>query len=433
MSSRGPFPRRRFLGGAAVALALPPFESLLGKAYGQTARQRVVAIFTPVGVYVPEWPKVTGPLPTTLLTAPLAPIKNKVILTNLNNAAAEPPGGAGDHSCGAGASFSCVPPAKADGAGIRAGVTVDQVAAAHLQQFTRLPSVQLGIIPGKPAGAESGYGSLYGATLSWADGKQPLAPVMDPGAVFDQMFAGLDPGASDAARLARVARRTSVLDYVRDEAAMLRGRLGRSDAAKLDQVVTSVREVERSLATTPGGSCGSGARPTDPDPDYDAKTKLVNNLIVAAFQCDVTRVASSHIARPFPDVSYKFLGVSYGHHTASHYRGNAAKEDAYKRICVWHLEMFADLCTKLQAISEDGGTMLDNTFVVQTSDVCESNSHSHIDTPVALAGGAPFKGGRAIAYPRGTPLASLYLSVLAAAGVPTATFGDGTTPLMDLS
>jgi hypothetical protein len=144
-------------------------------------------------------------------------------------------------------------------------------------------------------------------------------------------------------------------------------------------------------------------------------------------------VASNHIARPFPDISYQFLGVSTGHHAASHYRGNAGKEASYKRICIWHMQMFADLCIKLAAVKEDGGTMLDNTFVVQTSDVGESNGHSHFDTPVALAGGAPFRGGRAVAYPRGTPLAGLFLSVLNAAGVPVTKFGDGIAPLGDLT
>jgi hypothetical protein len=423
--------RRRFLGGAAVAVALPSFESLLGRAQAQAqaARKRVVAVFAPDGMYLPEWPRQSGPLPSTLLTQPLEPVKSKVIVTNLANAAAEPPGGAGDHSCGAGASFTCLPPAKADGAGIRAGITFDQVAARHLGAQTRIPSVQFGILGGKPAGPEAGYGSLYGSTLSWAGEKEPLAPELDPRAVFDRMFSGLDPGESEAARLARQARRTSVLDYVRAEAVVLQGRLGRADAAKLDQVVTSVREIEKSLQAGPAAGCRAAA-PADPGADYDAKARLVNGLIVAAFQCDVTRVASNHIARPFPDVSYKFLGISTGHHGASHYRGNAGKEASYKRICQWHMQMFADLCSKLDAVKEDAGTLLDSTFVVQASDVGDSNGHSHGDTPVVLAGGAPFKGGRAIAFPPKTPLASLYLSVLQAAGVPATRFGsDGAAPL----
>jgi hypothetical protein len=429
----GRFSRRRWLGGAAVALAVPPFESLLGRAYAQAARKRVVTIFAPNGVYMPQWPRQSAPLEMTPLLAPLEPIKNKVIATNLGNAAAEPPGGAGDHACGAGAAFSCAPPAKADGADIRAGITVDQVAANHLKQFTRVPSVQLGILQGRQSCVEAGYSCLYSNTLSWANEKQPLAPVRDPGAVFDQLFAGFDPAESEAARLARVARRTSVLDYVREEAALLKGKLGRADAAKLDEVVASVRDVEKRLQAPAPGKCGL-ARPASPDGDFDAKARLVNDLIVAAFQCDATRVASNHIASPFPDVSYRFLGVSRGHHAASHYKGNPGKEADYQRICLWHVQMFADLCSKLNAVREDGGTMLDSTFVVQSSEVGDSNGHSHADTPVLLAGGAPFKGGRSIAYPRGTPLAGLYLAVLGAAGVPATRFGsDGTAPLAGLA
>jgi Protein of unknown function (DUF1552) len=430
-----PVSRRRFLGGGAVAIGLPAFESLLGKAYAQTvaSRKRVVTVFSPNGQYYKDWlPAQVGPLdqlPPHL--QPFAPVKSKFsVLSNLANLSGRPRGGGGDHAAGTGAAFNCVQVSKADGAGISAGITVDQVAAGHLKQFTRIPSLQLGVLPGRETSVcEAGYGCVYENTISWAGPKQPLAPVRDPLLVFNQIFAGFDPGETEAARAERVARRKSVLDYVREEARWLAGRLGRSDAHKLDQLASSVGDIEKKLQQSGAGQCGI-ARPASPGEDYDARGKLLNDVIVAAFQCDVTRVVSHMLAPPYPNIAYNFIQAPGGHHTCSHWH-NPQEEVYYRAICAWHNRQVADLLGKLDRVPEDGGTLLDNSFVVLTSDCGYSRTHDHANLPVLVGGGAGlFKTGRHVMFPKGTPLANLFISILNAVGVPATSFGsDGRGPL----
>jgi Protein of unknown function (DUF1552) len=431
--------RRRFLGGAAVAIALPPLPSLLGdRAYADAmaSRKRVLTVFAPNGVYYPEWPKAgDGGLDGAPLLEPLAAVRGKVnVLTNLANLAGVPSDGTGDHAAGTGAAFTAVKAARADGAGIRAGVSLDQAAARHLKQFTRLASLQFGVLPGKQASVcEFGYACLYENCISWLDDTQALPPIYNPRAAFEQLFAGLDPASSAANQALRLARRKSVLDYVREETATLKGKLGRSDGLKLEQMLTGIGDLDRKLrALSSGPRCG-GEAPADPGDDLDARGKLFNDVIVAAFQCDVTRVISHILAPPFPDIGYTFLGAASGHHAASHWFDEGQEND-YRKICRWHLRQLGDLLGKLDAVPEGAGTLLDGTFVVQTSDCGYSHTHDHTNLPVVIAGGAGrWKTGRHVVYPPSTPIANLFVSVLNAVGVPTTRFGqDGTRPLENL-
>jgi hypothetical protein len=431
--------RRQFLGGAAVTIALPPFQSLLGdRAYADAmaSRKRVLTLFAPNGVYYPEWPKPDGGLEDAPLLEPLAAVKGKIsVLTNLANLAGVPSDGTGDHAAGTGAAFNAVKVARADGAGIRAGISVDQAAARHLKQFTRIASLQFGVLPGKQASVcEFGYACLYENCISWLDETQALPPIYNPKAAFEQLFAGLDPASSTANQQLRLARRKSVLDYVREETSTLKGQLGRSDGLKLDQMLSGIGDLDRKLRALGGGGprCG-GASSADPGDDLDARGKLFNDVIVAAFQCDVTRVISHILAPPFPDISYTFLGAASGHHAASHWF-DANQENDYRKICRWHMQQLGDLLGKLDAVPDGAGTLLDGTFVMQTSDCGYSHTHDHKNLPVVIAGGAGrFKTGRHVVYPPTTPIANLFISVLNAVGVPATRFGeDGTGPLANL-
>jgi hypothetical protein len=431
--------RRRFLGGAAVAIALPPFESLLGKtARAQaTPRRRLVTVFLPIGMIMDEWtPAATGPLQLSPMTAAFEKVKQKVlILTHLANLSGK--NRPGDHAAGTGAVFNCTRAAKGDGAAIRAGVSVDQVAAQHLRQFTPVPSLQLGVIKGRRTGVcEAGYSCVLENTISWADERTPLPPAQNPAAVFDQLFAGLDPRETAAARTARIAGKRSLLDYVRDESRLLAGKLGRSDATKLDQLLTGIGDIERQLQTSSATSCGSMTRPApDSDtPDYKVNAQVMNALIATAFQCDVTRVVSHQIAPSYPAISYSHIGVSAGHHSLSHFH-SAGDKVLYRKCAQWHMTVIADLLEKLDAIDDGGGTLLDHTFVVQSSDIGNPQNHDHAHLPVLVGGGGGvFKMGRHVSYPVETPIANLFISVLNGLGVPATSFGaDGKGPLSELT
>jgi hypothetical protein len=428
--------RRRFLGGAAVAIALPAFESLLGKAFAQaTPRRRLITVFVPIGMLMDEWtPAQVGPLKVSGPAAPLEPVSKKVlILSHLANLAGK--NRPGDHAAGTGAVFNCTKPAKGDGDAIRAGVSVDQVAAKVLRQHTPIPSLQLGVIKGRRTGVcEAGYSCVMENTISWADERTYMPPSHDPSAVFDQLFAGRDPGESEAARAMRLAGKRSLLDYVREETRLLTPKLGRSDATKLEQLLAGIDDIDRRLrAGGGGGACGNGARPAAGSPDINANSKLMNDIMVAAFQCDLTRVISHQIAPSYPALSYSHMGISGGHHSISHFHGGNDRA-LYRRIQLWHMEQVADLLQKLDAAPGDSGTLLDSTFVVQSSDVGSPNGHDHAHLPVMVAGGGGvFKMGRHVSYPAQTPIANLFISVLNGLGVPTTTFGvDGNKPLQDL-
>ena len=431
--------RRRFLGGAAVAIALPSFESLLGKrARAQaTPRRRLVTVFLPIGMIMDEWtPSSTGALQLNAVTAPFEKVKQKVlILTHLANMSGK--NRPGDHAAGTGAVFNCTRAAKGDGSAIRAGISVDQVAAQQLRQYTPIPSLQLGVIKGRRTGlCEAGYSCVLENTISWADDRTPMPPAQNPAAVFDQLFAGYDPRESDAARAARVAGKRSLLDYVREESKALSARLGRSDAVKLDQLLTGIGDIERQLQSSTGAAgCGSLSRPTDADAaDYNVNAKLMNALTATAFQCDLTRVVSNQIAPSYPAISYSHIGVSAGHHSLSHFH-SASDKVLYRKCVQWHMTVIADLLEKLDAIPEEGGTLLDHTFVVQSSDIGNPNSHDHSNLPVLVGGGGGvFKMGRHVQYPTETPIANLFISVLNGLGVKATSFGaDGTRPLEGLT
>jgi hypothetical protein len=433
--SRSFVSRRRFLGGAAVAIGLPAFESLLGRAAQAQAepRRRLVTIFLPVGMLMDEWtPKTTGALQLSGMASAFEKVRSKVlILSHLANLSGK--NRPGDHAAGTGAVFNCTRPAKGDGAAIRAGVSVDQVAARHLRQYTPVPSLQLGVIKGRRTGlCEAGYSCVMENTISWADERTPLPPAHNPAAVFNQLFAGLDARETEAARAARLAGKRSLLDYVADESRLLSARLGRSDAMKLDQLLTGIADLEKKLQGTTAAGCATVTRPAE-SVDHNANARIMNELMVAAFQCDLTRVISHQIAPSYPAITYNHIGVSGGHHSVSHFNSEGEKGN-YRKCVQWHMTVIADLLEKLDAVREGSGTLLDQTFVVQSSDVGNPRSHDHAHLPVMVAGGGGlFKMGRHLSYPNETPIANLFISVLNGLGVRATTFGaDGTAPLEGL-
>jgi hypothetical protein len=435
--------RRLVLGGLGVAVSLPAFESLGGRRARAQAmrRQRMLAIFLPNGALMDEWiPPAVGPdFPLPPLMAPLGSLKKKLlVLSGLSNLPGRPDNGTGDHACGTAASFTASPPRRGDGPLIKNGISVDQAAAARLKQETRVASLQLGLEDGATSGdCEFGFSCVYENAISWASDKQALPKTTSPSSVFDQMFDGFDPAASAEARAARRARKTSVLDYVRGEATALSGKLGRSDRAKLDQLLTGVRDLEKQIqrdAAGPAATCQTTTRPPDQASDPTMLSRLMNGLIATAFQCDITRVVSHMLGHAFPSRAYSFIGVNQKHHDASHYFDDVAKEE-YRRIILWHMGVVADLLRRLDAIPDGPeGTVLDNTLMVLTSDCGESRGHDHNDLPVLLAGGAGvIKMGRHLAYGRQQTVGNLYVSVLRALGVPATSFGaDGKNPLPDL-
>ncbi|MBZ4420541.1 DUF1552 domain-containing protein [Myxococcus sp. RHSTA-1-4] len=447
MSKKFQLSRRTLLRGAGALMALPVLEAMLpATARAQTATgpapRRLAVFYTANGIHMPKWtPRATGAnweLTPTLQS--LAPVKNDVlVISGLANYPGRPDGD-GHHAAATAAFLSCTKAFKTEGTNFRAGISMDQVIANHLaaKKATRFPSLELGNDAGKGIGnCDSGYACPYANNIAWAGPTTPVAKETRPKAVFDRLFAGFDTGASQAQVEKRRAFGKSIIDFVRDDATALKAQLGTTDRRKLDEYFTGVRDLEKQVEAieAEGPSCNPGISP-DNNEDPRAKTKAMMDLIVLAFQCDLTRVVTFMLANARSNKVYGFLGLSGAHHTYSHHQKVQANYDALATIDRWEVEQYSYLLQRMKGIQEaDGKTLLDNSMVYFSSEIADGDSHEHWNLPILLAGsgGGALTPGRHLRY-NAAPLANLYISLMQAMGVQGLTsFGDnGTGPLPDL-
>jgi hypothetical protein len=442
MSQKFQLSRRTFLRGAGTLMALPVLEQMVPRAAHAApgaAPRRLAVFYTPNGIHMPKWtPTGTGAnweLTPTL--EPLAPVKRDVsILSGIANFPGLPDGD-GHHAAATAAFLSCTKAFKTEGTDLRVGISMDQVIAKHLsaKKATRFASLELGNDAGKGIGnCDSGYACPYANNIAWAGPTTPVAKETRPKAAFDRLFAGFDPGATQAQVEKRRAYGKSIIDFVRDDATVLKTQLGSADLRKLDEYFTSVRDLEKQVEAieVEGPSCDPGTAPGDNE-DPRVKTKAMMDLIVLAFQCDLTRVATFMLANARSNKVYGFLGLSGGHHTYSHHQKVQSNYDALATIDRWEISEYAYLLQRMKGIQEgDGKTLLDNSMVYFSSEVADGNMHEHKNLPILLAGGGAgaLTPGRHVRYNNNPPLANLYIYLMQAMGVDVTTFGDnGTGPL----
>lgn len=429
--------RRAFLGGVGAAIALPFLESLPQVA--RTARwwqtpvanamdgeaKRAVFYYVPNGMNMDAWwptsPGVGVPFSPTL--APLERHRRQIaVLGGLNN---EPgtPTGAGDHAAGTGAFLTCTKVHKTEGSDIRNGISVDQRIANEIGYQTRFASLQLGGQGGASVGGcDSGYSCAYARNISWAGPQTPLPKVEEPQLVFDRLFSGYDPNQTDAEREARRTRRTSVLDVVLEDANALQGSLSGRDRQKLDEYMTSVRELETRIAEDVELACAVPGTPGF-GLDVDARIDLMTELMVLALQCDQTRICSFMFGNAGSYRNFPNLGISESHHDLSHHQGLERNLSALEVINEWEISVFARLIDQLAAVDEgDGSTLLDHTTLFFSSEIADGDRHGHYDLPVLLAGGG-WAGDRYTRFD-GVPIANLFVSLMQHFGIEESTFGD---------
>jgi hypothetical protein len=437
----GTLPRRTVLRGLGTALTLPWLESLLPRAAaGQppTPPVRLGFVYVPNGVNMARWkPAATGPLadlPASL--EPLAAVRDDVlVLSGLAADKARSHGdGPGDHARAMAAFLTGVHPRKTDGSNILAGMSADQVAAERLAEFTPLPSLEIGCEAGGLTGVcDSGYACVYSSTLSWKSPTQPLPKETDPRLVFERLFGG-----RDGRRAERRASRRSLLDFIRDDARRVAGRLGNTDRRKLDEYLTAVREAEARMErmerlpepTLPAGL----AAPTAPV-ELEQRIRLLCDLLVLAFQADVTRVCTFALANEGSNMRYPQLGVNDGHHELSHHGNDPAKLAHIATIDSFHTAQFAYLLGRLAAVAEGEGRLLDNCLLAFGSGNGDGNRHNHDDLPILLAGrgGGTIRSGRHVQFGDETPVTNLWVTMLRHAGVAVEAIGDSSGPLTDLA
>ena len=203
-------------------------------------------------------------------------------------------------------------PEKSSGARLRAGVSVDQLAAAKVGTATRFPSLEVGCEGGNAAAAcDHGYSCAYQTNLSWRGESSPAAKEIDPRLVFERLFGSGTEADADRARHER--ERRSILDFVAEDTKQLVGRIGSTDRHKLDEYLSSIRELERRITLLqPAASIGDKklVRPAGVPVDYREHLRLMTDLLVLAFRADATRIGTFVLANDGSNRSYPEAGVA---------------------------------------------------------------------------------------------------------------------------
>lgn len=434
-------PRRTILRGLGAALPLPWLESLLPRAAAAEAARppvRLGFLYVPNGVDMSRWrPAAAGPLDDLPpILAPLEGVKDDLlVLTGLAADKARSHGdGSGDHARAMAAFLTGAHPRKTEGVNILAGVSADQVAAERLAEFTHLPSLEIGCERGELSGVcDSGYACVYSSTLSWKGPSQPLPVETDPRLVFERLFGGHDGRAAE-----RRASRRSLLDFIHADARRLAGRIGAADRRKLDEYFAAVRETEariERIERLPAPPVPVGLAPPAVPPELEPRIRLLCDLVVLAFQSDITRVCTFSLANEGSGMRYTNLGINDGHHELSHHGGDPEKIDQIAKINTFHAAQLAYLLGRLRAVREGEGTLLDNCLLAYGSGNSDGNRHNHDDLPILLAGrgGGTVRTGRHVEFAAETPVTNLWLAMLQRAGLGIAALGDSTGPLDDLA
>jgi hypothetical protein len=414
---------------------LPALRATEKAAVGVRAPRRLAFFYVPNGANMVDWtPAAEGAdfqLPHIL--EPLKPYQQDLlVLSGLTHDKARPNGdGAGDHARASATFLTAAQAKKTDGADIRVGVSVDQVAAAKLGNLTRFASLELGCDRSQLSGnCDSGYSCAYSFNISWKTPSTPMPPETDPRLLFERLFAGGSSEENAEARQRRQRREKSVLDFVQADARRLQGQLGATDRRKLDEYLTAVRELEQRIenaekfkAALPPQNKPSGIPDT-----YEQHLRLMFDLLALAFQTDATRISSFILAHDGSNRPYPFLGVRDGHHDLSHHGNDEEKKKKIAKINRFHMEQFAYFLGRLKAMPEGEGSVLDNCMLVYGAAISDGNRHNHNDLPVLLAGrgGGSLNPGRHVRYADNTPMANLYLSTLERMDVPTERLGDST-------
>ncbi len=433
-------PRRTFLKGIGATLALPFLDSMVPAfaAPGRTAPHRTprfAVAYVPNGIQMEQWtPGAVGrafDLPATL--EPLAPFRDRLsIVSGLANHPAYPaPGeGTGDHVRASATFLTGVHPKKTEGPDIRAGVSMDQLAARVLGADTQLSSLELCLDSNELIGAcEAGYSCAYANTLAWRNDTTPLPMENQPRAVFERLFGDSDNTTRDA-RLARIQADKSLLDSLVEEVARLQRRLGEGDRVRLDQYLDAIRDVERRIQRAeqqidvelPAMERPSGGIP----PTFAEHARLMFDLQVLAFQCDMTRVITFLMSREVSPRTYTEIGISDPHHGLSHHQNNPASMQKLATINRYHVEQLAYFLGRLAETPDGDGTLLDEVTLLYGCGISDSNLHTHDNLPIALIGGKPGAMGRHVRVTKDTPLTNLQLTLLDRLGVPLDALGDST-------
>jgi hypothetical protein len=346
------------------------------------------------------------------------------------------PDGAGDHARANGTFLTGVRFKKTAGADIHAGVSIDQVIADKVGHLTRFSSLELTCDAVRKSGnCDSGYSCAYQHNLSWRSPTQPMAPEPNPRLMFERLFGEGSVGERKKNIAMRQAQHRSILDFVMDDAKALQRKLGSRDVAKLDEYLTSVREIEKRIdraenfkdVPDPGVETPPGIPAS-----FEEHMQIMYSMMLLAFQTDSTRIATFLLAGDGNNRSYSDIGIPEGHHHLSHHQSNEEMVSKVGEIDLWYMKQFAGFLKKMEETKDvDGNSLLHNSMIVYGCGNSDGNRHTHHNLPIVLVGngGGTLEAGRYVKA-GGQPMSNLFLTMADRMGVKNLErFGDSTKPL----
>ena len=431
--------RRTLLRGLGVSLSLPLLDAMIpaATALAKTAAKatpRLGFFYFPHGAVMEKWtPAAVGrEFELNYINQALTPFKDQLtIVSNLGN---KPGESRAVHALVPATWLSCVHPRETLEPYMAA--TVDQIAARHIGQDTPWPSLETATAQGQGAGSacERGYGCTYTSTLSFRDATTPLPIENNPRRLFLRLFG---QGDTESERQFLAEQTGSLLDMLTGEIAALERRVGPRDRNALGNYLDSVREIERRLQNNAAGNMAELALPEVPgatSENFDDQLRLMFDLILLAYQGNLTRVQSFMLAPEVSERTYNHIGIPDAFHAISHHANDPAKKERLSKIQKYHADVFGDFLAKMAAINDGENNMLENSMLLFGSNMSNSNAHNQYPLPTAIIGrgGGALRGGQHINFAERTPLANVHLTLLQRAGVPIETVGDSTGAVAEM-
>jgi Protein of unknown function (DUF1552) len=441
-------PRRAFLRGAGTALALPFLDSMV-PAFAATTKSaaspatRMGFVYVPNGIIESSWlPAAEGAaFEFNSTMKALEPFReHTLVLSNLAQINGRSFGdGGGDHARAGATWLTGVHPKKTEGADIRSGISADQIAAREFGKKTQFASLEIGVeAPSLAGGCDSGYSCAYTNTISWSSPTTPNPMEVNPRALFERLFGDGD-STDAAARMQGLKERGSLLDFVKGSLDRLQTRLGPGDRRKLSEYLDAIRDIERRIQKAEEQNASMKMPviklPVAAPEEFVDHARLMMDLMVVAYQADLTRVVTFMLAREGSNRSYRDIGISDGHHDCTHHQNDAEKIAKTIKINTHHVTQLAYLIDRMKSTPDGDGTLLDHSMILYGSSISDGNRHTHTNLPLTLIGGGSgkIKGGRHIKHAPETPMTNLLLSMLDKSGVQTEKLGDSTGKLEHLS
>ena len=422
-------PRRTFLRGLGASVALPTLDAMFPALAATISKMplRVGYVYSPNGMIRDRFRPTTAGADFELsdVVKQWESVRSQVlVLSNMNNGDSESVSG----HIGGSSMFLTGSKPNQSMSELHAGISVDQVIAKQFGKETPLGSLQLCIEDAAALSGQSsgGYSSAYTNTISWSSPTTPLPMVHRPRDIFERLFG--DAGTNPDARKARIVEQKSILDYVKEDFSRTKQKLGSNDKSKLNEFTDALRDVEFRIQKAESKvdmELPDMQRPVG-IPDYEEHVRLMYDLMLMAFQTDMTRVFTFMTAREYSELVFTALGHTDPYHPTTHHRGNPGKIRRAGDITVYHAKLFGEFLQKLNDTKDiDGSSILDNSMLTFGAGMGDGDIHSQWNVPIALVGGGSgtLKGGRHIVYKEGTPFSNLHVAMLNKIGIETESFG----------